>query len=82
MDTRVFQQKEVESSNLMSEILDVADVPVIFLSAYGKDELIARAFHMGADDYVVKPFSPTELSARIRAALRRRAASEPTEIHL
>ena len=63
----------------MSEILDVADVPVIFLSAYGKDELIARAFHMGADDYVVKPFSPTELSARIRAALRRRAASVPTE---
>ncbi len=64
---------------LMGEILSVADVPVIFLSAYGRDELIARAFDMGAADYVVKPFSPTELSARIRAALRRRSASEPTE---
>ena len=64
---------------LMKDILDVADVPVIFLSAYGRDEIVARAFDMGAADYVVKPFSPTELSARIRATLRRRTASEPLE---
>ena len=64
---------------LMKEILDVADVPVIFLSAYGRDELIATAFGMGAVDYVVKPFSPTELSARIAAALRRREVPEPSE---
>ncbi len=64
---------------LMKNILDVADVPVIFLSAYGREELIARAFDTGAADYVVKPFSPTELSATIRAALRRRAAAEPSE---
>ncbi|MCY4391907.1 MAG: response regulator [Chloroflexi bacterium] len=63
--------------DLMGEILQRADVPVIFLSAYGRDELIARAFEMGAVDYVVKPFSPTELSARIKAALRRREVSEP-----
>ena len=64
---------------LMKDILTAGDVPVIFLSAYGRDELIARAFDMGAVDYVVKPFSPTELAARIRAALRKRAASEPSE---
>ena len=64
---------------LMKEILGAGDVPVIFVSAYGRDELIARAFDMGAVDYVVKPFSPTELAARIRAALRKRAASEPSE---
>ena len=64
---------------LMRDILDVADVPVIFLSVYGREEVIAKAFDMGAADYVVKPFSPTELSARIRAALRRRAAPEPSE---
>ena len=64
---------------LMKDILAAGDVPVIFLSAYGRDELIARAFDMGAVDYVVKPFSPTELAARIRAALRKRAASEPSE---
>ncbi len=61
------------------DILDVADVPVIFLSAYGREEQIAMAFDMGAADYVVKSFSATELSARIRAALRRRAAAEPSE---
>ena len=66
---------------LMKEILDVADVPVIFLSAYGRDELIATAFGMGAVDYVVKPFSPTELTARIAAALRRREAPEPPETY-
>ena len=64
---------------LMQDILRLADVPVIFLSAYGREEQIARAFDMGAVDYVVKPFSPTELSARIRAALRRRSVSEPVE---
>ena len=64
---------------LMKDILGAGDVPVIFLSAYGRDELIARAFDMGAVDCVVKPFSPTELAARIRAALRKRAASEPSE---
>ena len=55
---------------------DPQDVPVIFLSVYGREEVIARAFDMGAADYVIKPFSPTELAARIRAALRKRAAPE------
>ena len=64
---------------LMKEILEIAEVPVIFLSAYGREDLIAKAFDAGASDYVVKPFSPTELAARIRAALRRRAAAEPSE---
>ena len=54
------------------------DVPVIFVSAYGQDQLIARAFETGAADYVVKPFSPTELVARIRAALRSRQSPEPS----
>ena len=64
---------------LMGDILDMADVPVIFLSAYGQEEIIARAFATGADDYVVKPFSPTELVARIKAALRKREAPEWAE---
>ena len=57
---------------LMNDIHRISDVPVIFLSVYGQDDVIARAFDMGATDYVVKPFSPTELAARIRAALRKR----------
>ena len=47
------------------------------LSMYGQDETVARALDMGAADYLVKPFSPTELAARIRAALRKRL--EPFE---
>ena len=41
---------------LMRSIREMADVPVIFISAYGQDQVIARAFEMGAADYVVKPF--------------------------
>ena len=58
---------------LMQELPALVDRPVIFLSAYGRDETIVRALELGAADYVVKPFSPTELVARIRAALRRQA---------
>ena len=62
---------------LMRTVPELADLPVIFISAYGRDETIARALEAGADDYVVKPFSPTELTARIRAALRRRSNPTP-----
>ena len=67
---------------LMKSILRSVDVPVIFVSVYGQEEVVANAFDMGATDYVVKPFSPTELAARIRAALRKRLAphqAEPSE---
>ena len=62
---------------LMQTVPELSDLPVIFISGYGRDETIARALEAGADDYVVKPFSPTELTARIRAALRRRANPAP-----
>ncbi len=64
---------------LMRSILQTHDVPVIFLSAYGQEEVVTRAFDMGAIDYMVKPFAPTELAARIRSALRRTSRPEPVE---
>ena len=69
----------IDGIELMGQVREIADVPVIFLSVYGQDKVIARAFDEGAADYVVKPFSPTELAARIRAALRKRAAPELAE---
>ena len=70
---------DTDGIELMQAMLGISDVPVIFLSAYGREEIISRALDLGAADYMVKPFSPTELSARIRAALRRRAVSETPE---
>ena len=62
---------------LMERIPALADQPVIFISGYGHDETVAQAFEAGAEDYIVKPFSPTELTARVRAALRRHAQPDP-----
>ena len=62
---------------LMERVPELADQPVIFISGYGRAETIARALETGAADYLVKPFAPTELTARVRAALRRRAEREP-----
>ncbi|HEV2812189.1 MAG TPA: response regulator transcription factor [Solirubrobacteraceae bacterium] len=54
-------------------------LPIIVLSAVGEEEQKVRALEAGADDYVTKPFSPRELVARLRAALRRAVplADEP-----
>ena len=69
----------IDGIELMRRMLEKSDVPIIFLSAYGQDEVVAKAFDAGADDYVVKPFSTTELAARIRAVLRRREPNRPDE---
>ena len=65
--------------DLMKSILRIADVPVIFVSGYGRDQIIAQAFEKGATDYIVKPFSPTELVARVKAALRRQVGLHRVE---
>ena len=62
---------------LMERVPELSDLPVIFISAYGRDETVVRALDAGAADYIVKPFSPSELTARVRAALRQRAQPEP-----
>ena len=66
---------DFDGIELMRDILAFAHVPVILLSANSRGQVMARAFESGAADYIVKPFSPTELVARVRAALRRGAGS-------
>ena len=58
---------------LIQRIPNVFEVPVIFLTGRGREQDFATAFEMGAADYIVKPFAPTELVARIRAALHKRS---------
>ena len=73
----------VDGIELMESVPELGDGPVIFLSAYRRDQIIARALQARAVDYIAKPFSPTELVARIQPALRRKhtavwtAPSEP-----
>ena len=66
---------------LMGRMHRISDAPVILLSGRGTDDDIARTFEIGAADYIGKPFSPTELVARIRNSLRKRVdagdAAEP-----
>ena len=63
---------------LMEDIAQISEAPVIFLSAHGQEQLVARALDEGAADYLVKPFSPLKLAARLRLALRRREMPEPS----
>lgn len=67
----------IDGIELMRTMPALADLPVIFVSAYGGGETIARALEAGAADYVVKPYSQAELAARVGLALRRRTAPGP-----
>ncbi len=55
----------------LARIRELSDVPVIILTARGEESYVLRGFSLGADDYVVKPFSFAQLVARIRAVLVR-----------
>ncbi len=54
-----------------TEIKDTKKIPVIFLTASGEEASVVAGLNMGAEDYIIKPFRPRELTARIRAALRK-----------
>ncbi len=62
---------------LLRSVPELAGLPVVFISGYGRDETVAEALRAGAADYLVKPFSSTELTARVGAALRRATRPEP-----
>lgn len=72
---------------LIKKIREISTIPIIIITAKNNDHDKARGLSMGADDYVTKPFSIVELSARIKANIRRVAIYDvqtPTEnvIHL
>ena len=64
---------------MMKRIREVSEVPIIFLSANDQEENVVKALGMGADDYIVKPFSSTELVARVEACLRKRGSAVTDE---
>ena len=70
---------KLDGYSARKEIRKIKQIPVIMLSARGEEYDKLFGFEIGVDDYVVKPFSPKELMARIRAVLNRASASQRTE---
>ena len=64
---------------VLSDIRQRAQTPVIMVTALGEDLEKLLALRSGADDYVIKPFNPLEVVARVRAVLRRTAGSPSTD---
>ena len=67
---------KLDGYSACKEIRKDKDIPIIMLSARGEEYDKLFGFELGIDDYVVKPFSPKELMARVAAVLARRNASE------
>lgn len=60
---------------ICTEIQETQDIPVIFLTASGDEASVVTGLNMGADDYIIKPFRPRELIARIKNALRKNGSA-------
>lgn len=70
---------KLDGFSTCKEIRKFKDTPVIMLSARGEEYDKLFGFELGVDDYVVKPFSPKELMARIHAVLTRKTVTQPVE---
>lgn len=62
---------KLDGITVMQRIRQFSNVPIILLTALGEEQDRVKGLNVGADDYMVKPFSATELVARVRAVLRR-----------
>ena len=68
---------EMDGFQACERIREFSTVPIIMLTAKGDEDQRVRGLNIGADDYIVKPFSATELLARVRAVLRRAQRTAP-----
>lgn len=66
----------MDGYKVCKKIREISDVPIILITAKGEDYERVMGLDIGADDYVVKPFSPSEVMARVRAVLRRMGRTE------
>ena len=72
---------EIDGFSVLTELRRKRDIPVILLTARTEETDRVLGLELGADDYVVKPFSPRELVARVRSVLRRSSATDkPAEV--
>ncbi len=73
---------DMDGKEVITAIRQWSQVPIIILSVRSGDDEVATALNMGADDYVIKPFNPDVLLARINANLRKSAVREAGEPEL
>lgn len=74
------QMPHLDGWKVLSEIRSRSDTPVIMLTALDQDIDKLMGLRLGADDYVVKPFNPAEVVARVQAVLRRTRPSTPAPV--
>ena len=68
---------EMDGWLVCQRLREMSNVPIIFTTALGAERDVVRGLEMGADDYLIKPFGPKELIARIQAVLRRHEHNRP-----
>jgi DNA-binding response OmpR family regulator len=67
---------DIDGETICTSLREISDVPIIMLTAKSSEDERVKGLGIGADDYVVKPFSPKELVARVKAHLRRTAGTK------
>ncbi|MEJ7582754.1 MAG: response regulator transcription factor [Acidimicrobiales bacterium] len=73
---------DIDGFEVCRSIRRVSDVPIVMVTARDDTHDVVAGLEAGADDYLTKPFAPKELSARIRALLRRVRTMDPGATHL
>lgn len=68
---------DITGEEVARSLRELSDVPIVMLTARSSEEDRVNGLRSGADDYLVKPFSPRELAARVEAVLRRSRSSVP-----
>jgi DNA-binding response OmpR family regulator len=69
MDVRMPRMTGYEACRAIKSNVDVKDIPVVFLSAKGQESEIQQGLDAGAEDYLLKPFAPDQLTTRVKAIL-------------
>jgi DNA-binding response OmpR family regulator len=69
MDVRMPRMTGYEACRAIKSNADVRDIPVVFLSAKGQESEIQQGLDAGAEDYLLKPFAPDQLTTRVKSIL-------------
>ena len=75
-----WEMPRMDGIEVCTRLRERSEVPIIMLTVRNHEDDVLRAFEAGADDHVAKPFSPRQLVARIRAALRRAGPQAPGDL--